>query len=45
MKTHKPIILRFWVKGDVNLLYVGWAHVSLILYLLKSSPKRPKSDI
>jgi len=34
MKTHKLIALRFWVKIGVNPLCVGWAHVSLILYLL-----------
>jgi len=33
MKTHKFIALRFWVRGGVNPLCVGWAHVSLMLYL------------
>jgi len=33
MKTHKPIALMFWVKSGVNPLYVGWAYVSLVLYL------------
>ena len=34
MKIHKLIVLRFWVKSGVNLLYVGWAHITLVLYLL-----------
>jgi len=33
MKTHKPIVLRFWVMSGVNPLYVSQAHVSLVLYL------------
>ena len=33
MKTHKLIVLRFWVKSDVNPLCVDWVHVSLVLNL------------
>jgi len=33
MKTCKPIFLKFWVRGTVNLLCVGWAHVSFVLCL------------
>jgi len=33
MKTHKSIALRFWVKSGINPLWVGWTHVSLVLYL------------
>jgi len=32
MKTHKLIVLRFWVESCVNAL-CGWAQVSLVLYL------------
>jgi len=39
MKTYKYIALRFWVRGGVNLLCVGWAHISLVLYL----PSNPLS--
>jgi len=24
VKVYKPFVLRFWVKSDVNPLYVGW---------------------
>jgi len=46
MKTHKPIILRFWVKNCVNTL-CGWAQVSLVLYLPSESPplKNPTNGI
>jgi len=33
MKVYKLIALRFWVECGVNPLCVGWAHVSLVLYL------------
>jgi len=29
IKTHKPIVLRFWVESGANAL-CGWAHVSLV---------------
>jgi len=32
MKTHKHIILRFWVKSVVNAL-CDWTQVSLVLCL------------
>jgi len=32
IKTHKLIVLRFWVESGVNVLY-GWTHVSLVLCL------------
>jgi len=32
IKTHKPIVLRFWVESSVNVL-CGWTQVSLVLYL------------
>ena len=32
IKTHKPIVLRFWVDSGVNASY-GWAHVSLVCYI------------
>jgi len=32
IKTHKLIILRFWVESGVNAL-CGWTQVSLVLYL------------
>jgi len=37
IKTHKPIVLRFWGESDVNAL-CGWTQVSLVLYLLRETP-------
>ena len=37
IKTHKLIVLRFWVESGVNALY-GWAQVSLVLYLPSETP-------
>jgi len=32
IKTHKPIVLRFWGESGVNAL-CGWIQVLLVLYL------------
>jgi len=32
-KIHKPIVLRFWVENDVNVL-CGWVQVSLMFISL-----------
>jgi len=37
IKTHKPIVLRFWVESSVNVL-CGWTQVSLVLYLPSETP-------
>jgi len=37
IKTHKLIILRFWVESDINVL-CSWVQVSLALYLLSDTP-------
>jgi len=37
IKTHKSIILRFWVESGVNAL-CGWAQVSLMLVLSSNTP-------
>jgi len=37
IKTHKPIVLRFWVESGVNAL-CGWTQVSLVLYLRGETP-------
>jgi len=38
MKTHKSIVLRFWIRGGVNPLCEGWVNVSLVLYLPSDPP-------
>jgi len=43
MKTHKSIVLRFWIKSGVDPLCVCWAHVSLVLYLPSEPP--PSKDL
>jgi len=37
MKINKPIVLKFLVKGCVNLLCVSSTHILLVLYLLSYS--------
>jgi len=37
IKTHKSIVLRFWVESGVN-AFCGCAHVLLVLYLLSETP-------
>jgi len=37
INTHKPIVLRFWVESDVNILY-GWVQVSLVFVLPIETP-------
>ena len=37
IKTHKPIVLRFWVESGVNVL-CGWTLISLVLYLFNKTP-------
>jgi len=37
IKTHKPIVLKFWVESGVNIL-CGWTRVSLVLYLSSEIP-------
>jgi len=32
IKTHRSIVLKFWIENDVNFL-CGWTQVSLVLYL------------
>ena len=32
IKTHKLIVLRFWVESDINVL-CDWTQVLLVLYL------------
>jgi len=34
MKTHKSIVLKFFIRDCGNPLYVGLTHVSLVSYLL-----------
>ena len=36
-KTHKFIILKFWIESDVNDL-CGWTQVPLVLYLSSEPP-------
>jgi len=36
IKTHKFIVLRFWVENDVNVL-CGWTQVSLLYFPNKTS--------
>ena len=44
IKTHKPIVLRFWVESDVNVL-CGLAPVSLVLCLPSETAfVRPKTS-
>jgi len=37
IKTYKPIILRFLVESEVNVL-CGWVQISLMLYLPNKTP-------
>jgi len=37
INTHQLIVMRFWVKSDVNTLY-DWTQVSLVLHLSSETP-------
>jgi len=45
MKTHKLIVLRFWIGGDVNSLCVDLIHVSLMFYLSNNHLSKDSSVI
>ena len=43
IKTHKLIVLRFWVESGVSALY-GWTQVSLVLHFPNdTSPYKPNN--
>ena len=37
IKTHKLVVLRFWVESSINVL-CSWVHVSLVFVVLNESP-------